>query len=89
MVLAATLKVVDQPPDTNPDDFFEDMLLEESIAFIGKDCTTKWIKNDGLFRAHDLIKVEVSLPSSINVRVRTAQDTAALCYIGSLIAGGF
>lgn len=64
-------------------------LLDESIAFIGKDCTTKWIRNDGMFRAHDLIKIELSVPSSIDVRVRTAQDSAALCYIGTLIPGGF
>lgn len=62
-------------------------VLDESIAFIGKDCTTKWIRNDGMFRAHDLLKVELSVPSSINVRVRTSQDSAALCYIGTLIPG--
>jgi hypothetical protein len=92
--------IPDLPPDIDPDTDSVEVgglvgsvpvwrLLEESIAFIGKDCTTKWIRNDGMFRAHDLIKVELSVPSSINVRVRTAQDSAALCYIGTLIPGGF
>jgi hypothetical protein len=56
-------------------------MLDESIEFIGKDCTIKWIKNDGMFVREDRIRVELSIPSSINVRVRAAQDSAAVCYL--------
>ena len=56
-------------------------MLDESIEFIGKDCTVKWIKNDGMFVREDRIRVELSIPSSINVRVRAAEDFAAVCYL--------
>jgi hypothetical protein len=64
------------------------LVLEESIEFIGKDCLSKWISNeDRILRAQDLIKVEVVIPGSINVRVRASQDAAALCYIGTPLFG--
>lgn len=62
-------------------------ILEESVAFIGRDCIIKTVKNDGFIAAHDLITVELSVPSSTRVRVRAAQDSAALCYIGTPLPG--
>jgi hypothetical protein len=34
-----------------------------------------------MFVREDRIRVELSIPSSINVRVRAAQDSAAVCYL--------
>jgi hypothetical protein len=71
----------DIPRSADPDRAPYNEMLEESIEFIGKDCAIKWIKNDGLFVKHDRIRVELSIPSSINVRVRGFQDSAAVCYL--------
>jgi hypothetical protein len=61
-------------------------LLEESVAFIGKDCITKTIKNDGLIAGGpggDSLRVQLMIPSSTNVQVRVSQDAAALCYVAT------
>jgi hypothetical protein len=57
------------------------------VAFIGKDCATFTIENDGLIAAHDRIQVDMLVPSSTRVRVRAAQDSAAICYIGTALPG--
>lgn len=62
-------------------------ILDESVAFIGRDCISKWIRNDMRIAAQDRITVELRIPSSTRVRVRAAQDSAALCYIGTPLPG--
>ena len=73
--------IIDIPRSANPESSPYEAMLEESIEFIGRDCTIKWIKNDGLFVKQDRIRIQVSIPSSINARVRAAQDSAAVCYL--------
>ncbi|MEE8474973.1 MAG: hypothetical protein V3T01_06460, partial [Myxococcota bacterium] len=73
--------IKDIPRTANPESPPFEAMLEESIEFIGRDCSIKWIKNDGLFVKEDRIRIQLSIPSSINARVRAAQDSAAVCYL--------
>ena len=77
------IAIPDLPPQARP---VHDVLLE-SVAFIGKDCIIKTVLNDKLIAAHDRITVELAIPSGTRVRVRAAQDSAALCYIGTPLPG--
>lgn len=77
---------VDLPHSNSPDDF-EEGILEESVAFIGRDCISKWVVNDGWWVAQDRLQVTVHIPSSTRVRVRAAADSAALCYVGTPLPG--
>jgi hypothetical protein len=74
----------DLPKTANP--AANTLLLEESVAFVGKDCITKTIKNDGLIAGGpggDSLRVQLTIPSSTNVQVRVSQDAAAMCYIAT------
>jgi len=69
----------------DPDQF--EIILEEAVSFVGRDCITKWIPNDGRIAAQDRIDVDLLVPSSTRVRVRASQDAAALCYLGTPLPG--
>jgi hypothetical protein len=92
-ILNPTLKHVTHAvfPETQlPDPGFVEVseeILDESVAFIGKDCIVKTVKNDGFIAAHDFLTVQLKIPSSTRHRVRASQDAAALCYIGTPLPG--
>ncbi|MEB2344161.1 MAG: hypothetical protein OZ948_05425 [Deltaproteobacteria bacterium] len=78
------------PEDQLPDPGFVEVseeILDESVAFIGKDCIVKTVKNDGFIAARDFITVQLKIPSTTRHRVRASQDSAALGYIGTPLPG--
>lgn len=78
------------PEDQLPDPGFtqvSESILDESVAFIGKDCIVKTVKNDGFIAARDFLTVQLKIPSTTRHRVRASQDAAALCYIGTPLPG--
>lgn len=78
------------PEDQLPDPGFTEVseeILDESVAFIGKDCIVKTVKNDGFIAARDFITVQLKIPSTTRHRVRASQDSAALGYIGTPLPG--
>ena len=78
------------PEDQLPDPGFvpvSENVLDESVAFIGKDCIVKTVKNDGFIAAHDFLTVQLKIPGSTRHRVRVSQDSTALCYIGTPLPG--
>lgn len=78
------------PEDQLPDPGFapvSESILDESVAFIGKDCIVKTVKNDGFIAARDFLTVQLKVPSTTRHRVRASQDSAALCYIGTPLPG--
>jgi len=92
-ILNPTLALVEHavfPEDQLPDPGFteiSDSILDESVAFIGKDCIVKTVKNDGFIAARDFLTVQLKIPSTTRHRVRASQDSAALCYIGTPLPG--
>ncbi len=77
----------DLAADVGPPGYQQWKILDESIAFIGKDCIIKTVKNDGMIAPFDYVTVQVKVPGGTRVRVLGAQDSAALCYIGTLNPG--
>jgi len=78
------------PEDQLPDPGFVEVtenVLDESVAFIGKDCIVKTVKNDGFIAAHDFLTVQLKIPGSTRHRIRVSQDATALCYIGTPLPG--
>ena len=75
------------PDGALPRDVTTDEILDESIAFVGKDCIVKTVRNDGFIAAHDFITVQLKVPGTTRVRVRASQDAASLCYIGTPLPG--
>lgn len=70
-------------PNGDPENPDLERILEETVAFIGKDCIIKTVKNDGYIFAHDFLTVQLKIPAGTTVRVRAAQDSTALCYIAA------